>query len=404
MDFRPLPDAHDDAWRRLLSYAFGPESGPELDDDDRPDRPEEYHRRGLYDVPADAPDDELDESDLVTVCARYDFTARVRGGFHPVAGLSAVASPPESRRQGHVAAMLDAYHEECREDGFGIAALWPFEYGFYRRFGYEKACDYAEITVAPEDLGDVADDPVGRFRRLDADDWAAVDAVHDQWATESFGLKRTESWWRTRAFQGWEKDPYVYGWTDDDGDLRGYLFYKIEEDGDDKRLDAWELAFADETARGQLYRFLRDHDSQVESVRLFGQVDTSLLDRLSDPRAVDMEVKPGPMIRLLDVGEALSAFEYDATGGVTVAVEDDHLACNDGVFDLTVADDGVTYLESDAEPDVRCDVATFSQLAFGVHDAATLERYGRLDVERDAARDTLDALFPSTDVFLREGF
>lgn len=406
MDYRTIPEDHDEAVRRLLTYAFQPENGPELDDEDH-DRPKEYHRRGLYDVDSDTPDGDLDPDDLTVMCAYYDFTARVRGDFHHAGGVSAVASPPESRRQGYIADLLSELHREFREADIPFAVLWPFKYAFYRHFGYAMTNKSTRTSVPPADLGDVVPDPAGSFRRLDADDYAELDEVHRRWATEPLGLRRTEGWWRYRAFQGWRKDPYVYGWENDEGALRGYLFYSVDEDGDDKRMDVYELAAVDDEARGHLLRFCRDHDSQVDTVRLReGPGETRLLDSLSDPRAADVEVHPGPMVRLVDLEAAVAALSFpdDETGSVTLAVDDDHCDWNDGTFDLTVGDDGATCLRSDAEPDASLDVGALSQLVVGSLSVHELERNGELTLEDDGARETLAALFPSEDVYLREGF
>lgn len=406
MDYRPIPEAHTDAVRRLLTYAFQPENGPDLDDDDH-ERPDEYHRRGLYDVDPETPDEDLDADDLTVMCAYYDFTARIRDEFHHVGGVSAVASPPESRRQGYVADLLANLHREFREQSIPFAVLWPFKYAFYRRFGYAMTNTSVTTSVPPVELGDVVPAAAGSFRRLEADDYDELDAVHRAWATETLGLQRTEGWWRYRAFQGWRKDPYVYGWEDDEGQLRGYLFYTIDEDGDDKRMDVFELAAVDDEARGQLLRFCRDHDSQVDTVRIRGGPgETRLLDTLADPRAADVEVRPGPMARIVDLEAAVDALSFpdDAAGSVTLTVRDDHCDWNDGTFELTVGSDGVTCLRSDADADASLDVGALSQLALGSLSVDELERNDNLTVEDDATRETLASLFPTDTVYLREGF
>ncbi|SEO30279.1 Predicted acetyltransferase [Halogranum amylolyticum] len=409
MDYRPIPEDHDEAVHRLLSYAFQPERGPDPDDEDH-ERPEEYHRRGLYDVDPDTPTDDPDTptaDDLVVTCGYYDFTARIRDEFHPVGGVSAVASPPESRRRGYVADLLANLHREFREEEIGFAVLWPFEYAFYRRFGYAMTNTSVTTSVPPAELGDVVPDPAGTFRRLDAGDYAELDTVHRAWATEALGLRRTEGWWRYRTFQGWRKDPYVYGWADRTGTLRGYLCYTVDEDGDDKRMDVSELAAVDDEARGHLLRFCRDHDSQVDTVRLRGKAgETRLLQTLSDPRAVDVEVRPGPMARIVDLETVVDALSFpdDATGSVALAVRDDHCDWNDGTFELTVGSDGATCLRSDADADATLDIGALSQLALGSLSVDELERNGDLTVESAAARETLAALFPTEAVYLREGF
>ncbi|ELZ96846.1 hypothetical protein C440_03693 [Haloferax mucosum ATCC BAA-1512] len=140
MHLRPLPDEHREQYGDVLNYAFRPEAGPDWDDNRIPD-PEGHHPRGFYDAPPDTPTAALGRDDLVTVCAFYDFTARVRDEWHPLPDISAVASPPHTRRQGHIASMLDELLVELRDTGRYLSALWPFKYEFYRRFGWATAID-----------------------------------------------------------------------------------------------------------------------------------------------------------------------------------------------------------------------------------------------------------------------
>lgn len=417
MDYRPLPAEHYEAFRRMVQYAFGPERGPELDDED-PDRPDIFEIRALYDSQerrgrrsgtddgsvADLPN----EDDIAALCGYYGFTARVRSEWHPMGGVSAVASPPETRRQGHISELLGRLHEEFRDEGIYFAALWPFKYSFYRRFGYGMITKYAKTTLPPSELGDVAADPAGRFRRVDADEYESLVPAYEAWASEDLAVDRTEGWWRHRVFSGWRKDPYVTAWEDDDGSVRGYVVYTVDKDDGDgeKTMRVWEFAHDDDEAKGQLYRFCRDHDSQVDEIWIDGTVDTSLLETLSDPRAADLEVRPGPMFRIVDLEAAVAALDFpaDIEGSVTLVVEDDACEWNDGVFELAVDADGAACRPTESDPDVRVEIGALSQLVAGFLPVETLERYGDLTVEHDEARQTLSAMFPEADVFLREGF
>ncbi|ESP88334.1 GNAT family N-acetyltransferase [Candidatus Halobonum tyrrellensis] len=406
MEYRPVPDDHEETYRAALSYAFAPQRGPDPDRD-APDRPAGYARRGLYDVPPGTPEADLDAADLAVVCGYHDFSARIRGGFRPVGGVSAVASPPEFRRRGLVREMLSALHAELRDDGVAFAALWPFEYPFYARLGYARANDYARVDVPPSDLGPACPPAAGEFVRLAPDDWERLDAVHAEAATEALALDRTEEWWRTRVFQGWETDPFAYGWEREDGDLRGYLVYSVEDadDADGRRLSVSEFAAVDREARGHLLRFCRNHDSQVSTVRLQGRADLRLFDELDDPRAAETSVRPGPMVRLVDVPAALDSLAYpaDAEGSVVLDVADDTCAWNDGRFRLTVGGGTAACEPTDADPDVSLGVGALSRLAVGSHAAPRLDALGDLTADAPALA-TLAAAFPPEPTFLREGF
>ena len=406
MEYRPVPDAHEERYDALLSYAFAPERGPDPDRD-APDRPAGFHPRGLYDADPGTSPESLDPADLVVACGYYDFSARIRGAFRPTAGVSAVASPPESRRRGLVRRLLADLHAELRADGVAFAALWPFEYPFYRRLGYERVGEYARIGVPPADLGPACPEPAGEFVRFAADDWGRLDAVHVASATEALALDRTEDWWRTRVFQGWRTDPFVYGW-ERGGDLRGYVVYSVEDadDADGRRLSVREFAAVDREARGHLLRFCRNHDSQVSTVRLTGRGDERLFDELDDPRAAETTVRPGPMARLVDAPAALGALSYPAAaeGSVVLSVADAACEWNDGRFRLSVADGSATCEPSDADPDATLDVGALSRLVVGSHAVGRLEALGDLTVDAAGARRTLAAAFPPTTTYLREGF
>ena len=77
MEYRPIPDGRSEEFRRLVSYAFSPESGPGLEDEEKPHPGERY---GLF-----------DGESLLCVCRHYFLDARVRGeqmltGLQKIAG------------------------------------------------------------------------------------------------------------------------------------------------------------------------------------------------------------------------------------------------------------------------------------------------------------------------------
>jgi predicted acetyltransferase len=444
MDYRSVPESHREAFDDAVRYAFSPESGPDWDRDDE-DRPTPMALRGMYDTDPETPDTDLSPEDLHATAGYYDFTTRIRDDWHTAGGVSAVTADPTIRRSGVVATLLDEMLAEFRSEGIDFSVLWPFEYEFYRRFGWGKSNDTAIVTLPPDSLAAVAPDPTGEFVRLTADDWEAVEAVRDEWATEALAVRRSEEFWRYRVFDSWRTDPYVYGWkAEHDGDLRGYVAYRVEEgDGPEtgKTMAVTELAGVDHDATDHLYRFCRNHDSQVESVRLRMPVDTSLLDRLTDPRTADFEIRSGPMVRIVDVERALSALSYPASvsARLTLSVADPRCDWNDGLFELAVAegvgsvrrlddesDTGVSKTSGASDDavkeraDVRLGIAPLSQLAVGAVSAESLVAYGDVTVPGEGREEstatehgedrseqvieTLDTLFPAESVYLREGF
>jgi predicted acetyltransferase len=416
MEYRPFPDERADEFGAFMRYAFSPAEGP-YDPDEADDQGTVAERRGLFDA----------ADDLVAVCAHHYFTLRLRGVDREVAGLSAVASPPEHRRQGNVRRLLRESLREYRDRGVDVSVLWPFEYSFYAGYGWATASHYRRLTAPPDQLGFVdeliatAGDAAGTFRPLDEDDYPAVQRLLAAMA-ERYDLTMawTEEWWRERTFQGWNTDPFIYGW-ERDGDLRGLCRYTFDDDNEtgETVMRVSDVAVVDDEAWFQILRFCRNHDSQVGEVRIRAPPDAPLLDLVADPSAVTCEINPGPMVRLVDVAAALEALDPPSAteASFTLAVADPLAAWNDAVFRVTVADGAITVDSHDAETgdvetgdaDVVADVGALSQLYVGYRSVDEAVRAGKLtggdgtplDGGVDAA---LRALFTPRTTHFREGF
>lgn len=402
--FRPVGPDHYDTFRTYVDYAFNPAEGPQDHDDE-------------FDRIAD-PFGVFEGEDLVSICAHYGFDARLRGEWVPMAGLAAVATPPEHRRQGYVRRLVTASLDRWRGE-FPIAALWPFSRSYYEQFGWATANTFTEYTLPTTALSIARErrasrDPDGdwRVRRATADDWADLQIAHEAHAADrELTIRRDEEWWRKRVFRtlGGEH-PYVYV-CERDGELRGYVVYTFEKTGDRldaRRLEVADLAFVDHEARLALLALLADHDSQAaETVCYAG--DNSLLDLLEDPSDADCEIHAGPMVRVVDVPDALETTPYpeDVTADLTLAVADDTARWNDDTFRLRVADGGGTCEQAavaPAEADAAVGVGTLSQLVAGYHSVDEARRLGDLAVRESRVADVLAALFPPRSVYLRTYF
>ncbi|EMA39959.1 GNAT family N-acetyltransferase [Halococcus hamelinensis] len=393
--YRAVPDDRIDAFRGILQYAFRPAEPPEHYDtvEELPGPARLGVRRGIF-----------DGDDLLCTGVHHWFTATVRDTDLPIAGLSGVATPPENRHRGSVARLLRESLVEYRDEGSSLAALWPFDYAFYRRYGWAQAGTTATIECDPEILSFAADAAGGRFRELGPDDFERLNPVLDS-AGEgvSLWIRRTEEWWRNRVFEGWEQDPYVYG-VEREGELRGYVVYEIEND-DGRTMRVRECNALDHEASLDLLRFLSYHDSQVERVRIRSRPDTLLFDLVDDPRALDYELTPGGMVRIVDVEAALAALDYPGMEGrLVLSVADPVADWNEGRFALDVRDGEATCTRVDEPADARVPITTLSQLFVGHCSVERATVAGDLAVESADAKPLLDELFPPREVCLSEGF
>lgn len=138
VEYRPFPEDRKAEFHKMANYAFSPEDG-QFDPEDVDERPSLERPRGLF-----------EDDDPLVICAHRDFRLRIRGVDREVAGLSVVASAPEHRRQGYVKRLLAESLSEYRANGTAFSVLWPFEYSFYRKYGWATVSQYVYVTTPPD--------------------------------------------------------------------------------------------------------------------------------------------------------------------------------------------------------------------------------------------------------------
>lgn len=399
IEYRPLDDTDTELVYEYMQYGFRPQNGPVAFDPDDIRKPI-GDRRGLY-------DDEISESDPVAICRHYWFDLSVRGQSHPGAGLTSVITPPEYRRNGYISRILSETLAEYHDRGRHFSILRPFDYGFYRSFGWETAnevrlyeCPTGSLAFAAEGL-----EGAGSYRQLDVDSFDTLAPVYESYSSNySLTIERDAEWWRHRVCYSRDSTPYVYAWFKD-GEPRAYLVYSFTGDYHGRMMSVREFAYTDHEALLAVLAFCHNHDSQAETVEFHAADDSVFRDLLVSPDETECTLKTGPMVRVVDVEATLSALSYpEVTEEIVVSVADDLATWNDDRFKLSVAS-GTARCEPTAEdPIAHLDIAALSQLTVGHRSATDLARAGRLDVTTEAAIDALDRLFPTTKVYIRDRF
>ncbi|MFO7167768.1 MAG: GNAT family N-acetyltransferase [Chloroflexota bacterium] len=336
------------------------------------------------------------------VCGAYVYSLQVLAGGPVVAagGLGNVATPPEERRRGYVGRLLREACEELRAQGTALCTLGAFKESFYGRYGWATYLETRRFSGPPARFA--------RFRQL-AGVWAPVgaeaipelDAIYRGALRARFGpVVRDEAWWRERVLQ-----PFNYLWRDDTGAARAYVLFNFEGQWERRELHCREVVALDPEARRQIFSFFASHEDQSAAVVFSAPSDAPVQQLLPDPLECRME--PGYMLRLLDVPAALEALSYprDAQGRLTIAVADDWMEHNQGVFELEVAEGRATCRRADgAEADLACDVRQLAQIYSRHLRPRTAAAFGLLTVSSRPALALLDRLFSGPAPFTSDWF
>ena len=326
-------------------------------------------------------------------------------------GMTVVATPPENRRQGYLRQLLQAVLEEAHSNGYNLSSLYPFNYGFYRKFGYEIAGDLARLKLDFEVLASYKKSQRGgEWQEYKLADWPKFKEIYDQYAHGKIGLmeRRDEDWWTNRTltttYGGVRQSYRLYIWHDEAGKARAYVAYDFKVVGQfwERELQVADMAWTDEAAREEIFGFLANHDSQAQTITMKASVDDQLFARVTDPYRIAVQQESAFMLRILDVTGALTerAWPHDETVNFSLAINDDRLPWNDNrTYEVSIKDGkaSVEIVEGKASAGLECDVRVLAQLYDGYLSPKKAARFGKIIVRRQADLEAAQRAFSPSD-------
>jgi predicted acetyltransferase len=329
----------------------------------------------------------------------------IQGKPFAMGGIAGVATWPEYRRGGLVSRMLDQALRVMRDQGQTVSFLHPFQFAFYRKFGWETYCDYKKYEIGVEQLPKLPPQP-GRVERIE---WGngqlpLLNSIYGIYAARYNGtLVRDEAWWE--RLLGGSKKGTAAVYYDVSGEPAGYVFYQVK----DKTCTVHELICLHHGARRALWRFLADHDSMLTTLTVQAPADDQLTFLLDNPR-VRQEVVPYFMARIVDVATFVE--KYPFTSGVEhvlqLRVTDLQAEWNHGCFHIEIDESGTARVERIGEPAegvllLETDIPTLSAMLMGYQRPSFLREIGRVQGE-PAAVEAWEELIPVRQTYLPDFF
>jgi predicted acetyltransferase len=293
-------------------------------------------------------------------------------------------------------AQLDDVHERSEP----LALLWASEDTIYGRFGYGMASQVTEVSIPRQHSAFARPfEREGTLRIVDAEEALELfPRVWDAVRRKTPGmLGRTRNWWEFRILiepsQGGQDPPKRMVVLEKDGRPEGYAIYrhkpKWDEGMADSELQVVEAIALDGRATAEIWRYLLDIDWAARTTASLLPVDHALWWLLATPRSMRPRIGDGLWVRLVDVGEALSAREYAADGAVVFDVLDEFCPWNAGTWRVS----GGRAKRTTASPQLRLDVSALGCAYLGAFSFSGLVRGGRVEELRRGAAARADAMF-----------
>lgn len=321
--------------------------------------------------------------------------------------LVGVATMPEIRNTGVISRLLGKSLQIMRERRNPIAILLPFNYEFYRKYGWETCYYHLEYKVNMDNIKPLVNN-YGHLKPAPFPECIeTLDAIYKASNKDRSGyILRTGKNWegvlQDHIFDG----GYIYVLENSDGKTSGYILYRIE----DNIFNVREMAYTDNRSAGGIWRFIYNHSAQAQTVVWNAPFDDLTFMKLKDARE-PVSVKPFVMARIVDAYSILELILENTEEKLTLSilVEDSFAPWNNGVFHINTGiskeDSGflrfnpspgnsnVHELKSPNLTDARLSINTLTCLAMGTIDAIQAENLGLLECSNHEAVRKLNLLF-----------
>jgi predicted acetyltransferase len=389
VEIRTIAEDEFETWMRAIESAFGGHVSPE----------DVQNERKVID-PARCLA-AFDGDNIVGCASSVVFEMTVPGGTIPTVGITGVGVVPTHRRRGVNTALMRRQLDDIRDEGFAIAALFASEGGIYGRFGYGLATFDAYVDIetsrsafVPGSEGD------GRVRLVERD--AAKDrylSIFDESRLTRPGAMRMEPNWFDYEFAEkhfGEERKFFFAFHETGKDVDGVAVYTIKHNWSGVPRNEVELYAFDalnSSAYAQMWRFVLDLDLVSKLTAWSRPVDEPLLHLLREPRRLNMRLKDGMWVRLLDIPRALTARRYPHDGRIVFDVRDAFCPWNEGRYALDARAEGATCEQTDDEAELLLTTNELAAAYLGGSTFSQLHRAGRVSEERAGAIGTADAMF-----------
>jgi predicted acetyltransferase len=382
------------AWARSIGHA----NSEEIDEQDFRDiEPEVEPDRtfGAY-----------DGDQIVGGGSIFSFDLTVPGGAAvPSAGITWIGIMPTHRRQGALRQLMMRMIADAVARHEPLAVLWASEGSIYQRFGYGLATRNAAFDMERDRavLASAAA-ATGRTRLVEIEEARHLfPPIFEANRVRTPGFySRSQTWWDVDvlsdfkwARRGFERKFYAVH-ESDDGVPDAYAMYRVRQEWTNSvpgsELSVLEMMATDGVALREMWRFILGVDLIKRITTRTADPDQPLVLMVLEPRRVNLVVRDGLWLRVVDVVAALERRGYAADDSVVLDIDDTFVPSAGGRFRLTTTAGRGLVERTDDVADIALAAEDLGALYLGDQTFDSLFRAGRTTELTTGARARADAM------------
>lgn len=301
--------------------------------------------------------------------------------------ISDVTVRPSDAGRGLMRTMITDELTRAAGLGLPVVALTASDARLYGRFGFGISTLATTLTLSASATRPLLPPPHGEVEQVTVSELAPLRRV----VFSSFHDATPGSVSRLSSYERWLDGIYDLenqNVPDDlraavhvgrDGDLDGYVIYRMTGDWADKTVSVVDLAALTDDARWGLWNFLASIKLATAVTYARAAADDPLRWALADPRLLRTDgLRDMLWTRVIDPIRVLEARRYAGEGTLTVTV-DDQFGYADGTFHIEVASGEATVTRvNGGGADLELDAATLASLSLGGTRVRPLAAAGRI--------------------------
>ena len=330
------------------------------------------------------------------------YNIALRGKNMKTSYIVGVSTWPEDRGKGYVSELLYKSLEEMREREQWVSILLPFNYNFYRKYGWETCYSYYLYTGHKNNFLNYLDgiEIQGKIRSIrlpeDLEDLNKCYSYYTK-GLNGYVIRNGQDWNRIlsdiRIDNG---DGYIYKRGDQ---TLGYMLLAIDQDG----LTIREICCKDIDIYKELLKIAFSFSTENNKVFLHHKLGISPLPHIIELDVIKQE-KPFVMGRIVDVEKVLENLPIRYHDELVIQVTDPLLEWNNISLNLVGVDNKLLVSPTHELPDFEIDISVLSQLLWGYYTVKQAVRYKKIQIYNKAKLKALENIFGDTIPYIYEDY
>ena len=342
-----------------------------------------------------------DGPDTIGGCGSFPLQLTTRGGHVAACGLSMVGVMPTHRRRGVLRAMMRQIFADCRARDEAVAYLWASDERIYGRYGFGLTGFSGDVAISRDHTAFVLPHTQGaRIRRVSpAEALETASRIYAAVTSRTPGaFARSADWWRLKSLTdpAWRRHgggELQCALLDFDGEPAAYALYRMNFDTErgvpTGTVQVIEAVGDTPRADAAIWRYLLDMDWTATIKADYLPLDHFLLLAAQQPRRLNLRLRDGAWLRVVDLPKALAARSYGPGEPVVIEIDDADCPWNTGRW--LIGCDGVQ--RTDRNADIRCAIDALACIYLGGFTWRQLVASGRAQSNSEDATVRADRIF-----------